>query len=60
VKRLALGCIAFVWAILFFAISAHTQVNVLTYHFNNSWTGGHLGETNLTPANVNSGPSIPA
>ncbi len=53
-KRLVLGCIAFVSAILVFAISSHAQVNVLTYHNNNSRTGDNLSETNLTPANVNS------
>jgi hypothetical protein len=53
-KRLALGRIAFVSAILGFANSSQAQVNVLTYHNNNSRTGDNLSETNLTPANVNS------
>src|SRR3954471_19657152 len=53
-KRLVFGCIAFVSAILVVAISSRAQVNVLTYHYNNSRTGDNLNETNLTPANVNS------
>jgi hypothetical protein len=35
-------------------IFTNAQVNVLTYHNNNSRTGDNLSETNLTPANVNS------
>src|SRR5215470_19111209 len=53
-KRLALGCIASVLAILFLTNTASAQVYVLTYHNNNSRTGDNLSETNLTPANVNS------
>jgi len=53
-KRHVLGCIAFVSALLVIANSSHAQVNVLTYHNNNSRTGDNLSETNLTPANVNS------
>src|SRR5690242_20426741 len=32
---------------------ASAQVNVLTYHNDNARTGANLGETLLTPANVN-------
>src|SRR6266436_9068556 len=39
---------------LFLLAPALAQVNVLTYHNNNSRTGENLNETLLTPANVNS------
>src|SRR6185369_10671346 len=40
---------------LSFLISLHAsaQVNVLTYHNDNSRLGANLSETTLTPANVN-------
>ncbi len=41
-------------AVLFAAIQASAQVNVLTYHNDGARTGRNLGETVLTPANVNS------
>jgi len=49
-SRLAL----FAFALFLLAFSTAAQVNVLTYHNNNSRTGDNLNETNLTPANVNS------
>src|SRR6266404_3992466 len=44
------GCIA----VLFLCVPVVAQVNVLTYHNNNSRTGENPNETILTPANVNS------
>jgi len=41
-------------ATLLFIGMAHAQVNVTTYHFDNSRTGQNTQETTLTPANVNS------
>lgn len=42
-------------ALLFFVSwQAAAQVNVLTYHFDNTREGANLNETTLTPANVNS------
>jgi hypothetical protein len=37
-----------------YALPLHAQVNVTTYHNDNSRTGQNLQETTLTPANVNS------
>lgn len=53
-NRFALFCATFAAVLLFYALSTNAQVNVLTYHYNNSRTGDNLSETNLTPANVNS------
>src|SRR5205814_5333376 len=49
-KLAAFSCLAL---LLPFA-SSRAQVNVLTYHNNNSRTGENLNQTLLTPANVNS------
>jgi hypothetical protein len=54
----AKGClvgVAFSWAlIIFLSAGASAQVNVLTYHYDNTRQGANLNETFLTPANVNS------
>jgi hypothetical protein len=49
----AKGCLgmAFFWALI---ISTSAQVNVVTYHYDNTRQGANLSETFLTPANVNS------
>jgi hypothetical protein len=49
----AKGCLgmAFFWALI---ISTGAQVNVVTYHYDNTRQGANLSETSLTPANVNS------
>jgi hypothetical protein len=49
-----LSCTFFALALIFVPPLVRAQVNVLTYHYNNSRTGDNLGETNLAPANVNS------
>ncbi len=50
-KAKGLGGVAFSWALI---ISANAQVNVLTYHYDNTRQGANLNETILTPDNVNS------
>jgi hypothetical protein len=40
---------------LIISLSAGAQVNVLTYHYDNTRQGANLSETLLTPDNVNSG-----
>lgn len=44
---------AFSWALLI-SLSASAQVNVLTYHYDNTRQGADLSETILTPDNINS------
>ena len=46
---------ATVFAGLCISSPAFAQVNVLTYHNDNARTGANLGETILTPSNVNQG-----
>ena len=45
-NRFALFCATFAAVLLFYALSTNAQVNVLTYHYNNSRTGDNLSETN--------------
>lgn len=40
---------------LIISLSAGAQVNVLTYHYDNTRQGANLSESTLTPDNVNSG-----
>jgi len=49
-----LGAVAAIVCSVFSAL-AHAQVNVTTYHNDNSRTGEYTQETVLTPANVSGG-----
>src|SRR5690348_5505537 len=45
--------VGMVFSLALISLSAGAQVNVLTYHYDNTRQGANLNETTLTPDNVN-------